>query len=312
MRAILLIAFALAGCGSHDPKDPKPDDRLPALRDSLQKAENEALGLRDAVGWLTPDDGDGMLWTGKYGAVAPGVDLTPAEVEPGRFDRNPGHPTSDDPEWSSWSRDMGMGLMAFGLRTKDLALLQRHAEYGRANNWVMGRPLGDGRSLYTPATLGRLFEIIYALGGENSANRHWPDIYPSGLVDYQAHLQVMGIWMEAEAKELIAAGGKSDDAKPAGPPVVDDSGDNGDKGMPLVLDVTDSQLDILRAQAARDPRDPLFQAVLGKYTGDMGPAIDACLARDQYAGEYVRCNDYRRCQLAAWIFACDIVVRSFK
>jgi hypothetical protein len=67
----------------------------------------------------------------------------------------------------------------------------------------------------------------------------------------------------------------------------------------------------LREHADRDPRDPLFAAALGVYTGDMGPALDACLAGDQYAGSYTRCDggDGRACQLASWLFACDLVLR---
>lgn len=314
MRQIA-IAFVclMTSCGpDHAPKSPKESAKVGELRDVYNKALNEARALQDpTTGWITPTDCDGMLWTGKYAAATgvSGVNLAAAEVEPGRFDRRPPPPcTSANPNWSSFSRDMGTGVLAAAWRTKDLGMLERHADYGRAHNWRMGEPVGDGRSIYTPAMLGRLFQIIYALGGEDSLDRHWPDLYPKGLVDFQAHLQVMGIWLVGEVDEEMKKAGKSGDAMPHDEPIIDDPAPEG----PGLLDVTDSQFEILKSQAARDPKDPLFQGVLGIYTGDMEPALDACLAPDQYAGEYVRCDEFRRCQLAAWIFACDVVLRRFQ
>jgi hypothetical protein len=78
-----------------------------------------------------------------------------------------------------------------------------------------------------------------------------------------------------------------------------------------LTDVTGTQLDRIKEHAARDPRDPFFQAMAGIYSGDFGPAFTALLADDMYAGEYVRCDEYRRCQLSAWLFAADLVLRRY-
>lgn len=317
MRALLLLFFVV-GCGqpNHESQTPKADERLGQLRDRDQEAKNEALALRDPVtGWLVTG-GDGMLWTGKYAAVTgvDGVNIAAAELEPGRFQRDPDGETSTNPDWSDWSRDAGSGLTAYAWRKHDLALIERHIAYGEAHKaiandipvWRMGEPVGDGRCLYPPAFIGRLYQTQLALGGPDNINRLWPDFYDKGLTDFKAHLQVMNIWHRGEVAEALRT--NSDDAVPHKDQVPDDAGDG--VGASLMLDVTDSQLAVLQEQAARDPRDPFFQAVLGTYTGDMTAAIDALLQPDMYAGEYVRCDgDQRRCQLAAWLFAADIVLR---
>lgn len=325
----LLFTVALLGCGHKDddstPQIPAADPRVADLRTAMAANKAEAESLRDPItGWLVQDDCDSMLWTGKYGAVTgiTGVDLTVAEYpeEPGRFARRP----LTNPCWTpeqgdvgsktTWSRDMARGLFPYAWRTKNIALLERHAAYGAAHDWLMGEPLDDGRTIYTPATIGGLYQTIHALGGAENINRLWPDFYPAGLVDFEAHLQVMNIWLRGEVEEELARQqkpGNSDDANPT-KPMPDDASDvdKVPQGFAL-LNVNQQQLDRLKEHAARDPRDPLFQAELGVYTGDMGPALDVCLDPAMPVGEYVRCGDFRRCQLAAWLFACDIVLRRF-
>lgn len=314
--AILFGGIFLLGCQKKDvpEKAPLPDPRVEELRTKIQQAHDEAKTLRDPQNlWLTPDDCDGALWTGKYGAVLGGEsiawDVAEYPEEPGRFARRPlTSPCAADTP--SWSRDMGIGLLTYAWRQRDKALLERHERYGFAHDWSMGEPFGDGRAYYTPAMRGKLYQTLLALGGPDNIQRHWPDLYPTGLTDFQAHLQVMGIWLRGEVDEAFKASGTSPghsgDAGPA--PTTDDPA--GLQSL-AVTATTQSALDILRAQAQRDPRDPLFQAVYGMYTGDMAPAITACLAEDQYAGEYVRCEVFRKCQLSAWLFACDLVSRRF-
>lgn len=317
---IALHVFTIAACGAanNETQEPKSDPRLGELHDRQEGRKAEALTLRDPVnGWLVTG-GDGMLWTGKYAAVTgvEGVNLAAAELEPGRFQRDPdGEGPSANPDWSDWSRDMGTGLVAYAWRKQDRALLERHIAYGEAHKavhndipvWRMGEPVGDGRALYPPAFVGRLYQTQLALGGADNLNRLWPDFYHKGLTDFRAHLQVMNVWHRGEVAEALRKAGEAD-ALPAGETTTDDAGDG--LTHALILDVTDDQLAVLKEHAARDPRDPLFQAVLGTYTGDMTSALDACLAPDEYAGDYVRCDgNPRGCQLAALLFACDVVER---
>lgn len=304
----IILALLLTACSTSEPAEPKHDPRLPDLQKAFVTYLGEANSLIDENGWITPKDGDGMLWSGKFAAVKGAAKFKPeaAEVEPGRFVRCPTEPhcrASENPLWSNWSRDMFAGLSAYAWRNRDISVLDRHLAYGRDHDWIMGRPFGDGRSVYLPATYGRLYQVIYALGGTNDAKRLWPDVYPSGLTDYKAHMQMMNIWLRAEVAEALregegdaTAGGIEDDVKPDGA---------------ALLDVDGPQLDRIKEHAARDPRDPFFQAMHGIYTGDFSPAIDALLAPDMYAGEYVRCDELRRCQLAAWLFAADLVLRRY-
>jgi len=297
-----LFLLLLVACSSHEPKEPEADARLVELRDLFAVNMAEAESLKSADGWLLWTDCDSTLWSGKASAAGlTGFNPSAAEIAPGRFVRRPAPLcTSDNPAWSDWSRDMFAGLTAYAWRHRDLAALERHLSYGRDHNWIMGKPFGDGRSVYLPATYGRLYQTIFALGGVDDPKRFWPDVYPAGLTDYKAHMQMMNIWLRAEIGE-----GSSGDANPAGK--------QDDVGSPQanLTSVDDTQLDRIKEHAARDPRDPFFQCLAGIYSGDMGPAITAALADDQYAGEYVRCDEPRRCQLAAWLFAADCILRRF-
>lgn len=314
--ALMVVSLMVACAAENETKDPSEDPRVPALVEQQKADIAELRSLRNAdTGWASVG-GDAMLWEGKAAAVTCDVDLTKAETSPGKFQRDVDGETSENPAWSDWSKDMGTGLLAYAWRCKDLALLQRHAAYGEAHKavhhevpiWRMGEPVGDGRGFYFPAFVGRVYQTIYALGGENSVQRLWPDLYQKGLVDFQAHLQVMNIWHRGEVAEALRKS-KSEDAV-ENEKTPDDAGAVGGTG--LTLDVTTDQYDALKQHAERDVRDPFFQAVYGTYTGDMTKAIDACLAADGYAGEYVRCDgNPRTCQLAAKIFACDIVLRRY-
>lgn len=323
----IIVALLLAGCGTlseaqNKPKAPAPVDRAADLRVEMDKALAEAEALRGADGVLVDDDCDAAEWEGKYQAAVCSHDMRAFEdpARPGKFFRAPtGCRSSPNPNWEDWSRDMGSGLLAYAWRCNDLPLLERHIAYGRAHPvpvrgapaWRMGEPVGDGRSIYTPAFVGRIYQTVKALGGEDNLNRYWPDVYVRGLDGYQSHLQVMNIWHRGEVAVAIREGHLSR------PGTIDDAGDaeahlfaeNPPPQTAATLDVSGTMLNRLEEHAARDPRDPLFAAVLGTYTGDMGPAVEACLAPDQYAGAYVRCHSFRKCQLAAWIFACDIVLR---
>lgn len=317
IRLYLALLIFTSACGRPDneTQEPKDDPRVQDLVRQQRADLAEVQELRNPdTGWISVG-GDAMLWEGKLAAVTCDVDLTKAETAPGKFSRDVDGETSDNPEWSDWSKDMGTGLLAWAWRCKRLDVLERHAAYGEAHKgvekvpvWQMGVPVGDGRGLYLPAFIGRLYQTIYALGGENNTQRLWPDFYTLGLTDYRAHLQVMNIWHRGEVAEALRKNGE--DILVNGD-VEDDAGQS--PGATLTtLDVTDDQFAALKWQAERDPRDPLFQAVYGTYTGDMAPALDACLAADGYVGEYVRCDgNPRSCQLAARIFACDIVLRRF-
>lgn len=321
-RIILLMLLTVPTACARDDNEPTPpssDDKLRAdvatLRVEYDRTLDEAAGLRDPEsGWLVAEDCDGALWSGKYAAVtrAEPMKWDAAEYEPGRYARRPlAQPcVPTNPNSSSWSRDMGKGLLAYAWRTRDLAILEQHVAYGIDHDWLMGEPLGDGRAVYTPSMIGQLYETIFALGGEDNANRLWPDVYPGGRVDYEAHLQVMNIWHRGEVAELLHDGDAR--AKQPGEPVIVDEGET--TAAPVatefaLLDVSDQMLQRLSEHAAREPQNPFFAAELAVYTGDYRNVVTLLLHPDKPVGSYVRCEALRKCQLAEWLFSADIVLR---
>lgn len=320
MKIILMVA-ALAACGRDvDQKPPASDGRIDQVKEIYLERLNEAAGLRDpATGWL--DLGcDGFKRTALYAASpgVTGVDLRAAEYpnEPGRFHRRP----LSNPCWTpelgdvgsrtTWSRDMGMGLLAYAWAKKDLLILKAHADYGVAHPykweglpaWEMGEPFADGRAIYTPAMLGLVYQGIYALGGGHNDDRVWPNIYTKGLTDYQAQLQMMDIWFRGEVAKAL--GDADAMPQPGG------DGDGDDVAGQGLLQVSGSMWDRIEEHHRREPLDPFYAYMWGLYGGDMSPAIESCLNLEMPLGEYAR--DRREVRLAYWIFACGQLLEAYE
>jgi hypothetical protein len=304
--SLLLCVLLVLSCSKdkREKAEPKTDDRVDQVLALYNDLVARAEQIRDPeTGWLDRDGCDGMIWAGVYAAQVDGVDIEAAEFrgEPGRFGRRPPPPcwdpvTGDQGSKTTWSRDMFVaGLAVWAWHRERLDVLERHAAYGKANNWQMGEPLDDGRTLYTPAMIGLLYQMIYALGGENSANRLWPSTYPSGLTDYQAHLQVKSIYLRGE----IAGQVGDADAVPANP---------GDKALHL-LSVSETMYQRIEEHYQREPSDPFYSFVWGCYSGDMSPAIDALL--NGTVGTYVRCSQQEECELAHRIFVAGQLLEKF-
>jgi hypothetical protein len=285
-------------CATHD----TATDQMPSKLDQLREWYSNQLAIADSVkdktnGWLTPNNCDGMLWTGKY-ASSPGVDadMTAAEDkdEPGKFHRRP------VPCWNpeqgavgsqtTWSRDMGMGLMAWAYRKKQLEPLIRHSEYGKAHNWQMGEPLADGRVVYTPAVIGLLHQVIYSLGGPDDPNRIWGNIYPSGLDDYQAHLQMLDIWLRGSIGEKSSDA----DAIPANPATALTSG------------VSGTMYERIMEHAEREPKCLFYQFMKSRYTsGNYDSIVDSLLSGSenwtcQY-GRFDEPDEYHQLAESIWV-----------
>lgn len=335
MRLLLAAALALSACSSsfedvHDPAAPKTDARLPELRDAYAQHLAEADALRDPEsGWLVYKGCDAALFAGKYAAVTGAApmswDFAEYPTQLGRFSRRPlsrpcwSEEAGDTGSKTTWSRDMAKGLIAAAWRTGDRALLERHASFGASNNWKMGEPAADGRVFYSPALIGQVHETIYAMGGANSFARRWPDLYPSGLVDYQAHLQMLNIWQRGEVDQALRRGVEPAGWKPeeGQAPIVDDAADDHDLSLAErvrleLTPVTDQMLDRAREHAAREPANYFYAAVEALYSGDFGATIGLLLDPATPAPAYARCDgEERACALAEWLFAADIVLRRF-
>lgn len=288
MQILIFVILLLVSCGRHEPVAASGVS-FDELRSVYDQNCSEATALADSSGWIFRGDGDGWLWEGLLASTECGsslrlTDLAEAPDEPGRFDRSPpyGTLTSDNASWSSWSRDMGLGLFWYSWRRGDRALLERHADRGKTRFWQLGEPFGDGRSVYPPAFIGLLYSAIYRLGGGDNPLRHVPDLYPPGLEDYRSHLQVLSIALRAELSDV------------------------GNRSF-LSMDTTDGELSRLKEHAGREPGNPLFASALAIYDGSYDQAIAACL--NPTMSSYVRCSEPRKCYLSEWLFACDLILR---
>jgi hypothetical protein len=142
-------------------------------------------------GWAA-NDCDAMLWQAKLDAVTGRTELIlQAEGSPGRFFRRASRDCySKRLSKSSWSRDMAVGFFWWIWRTKSLDAAYRHLNYGRKKLWKMGTgPLA--RVQYTPQLIGLFHKIINKVGGRNFNEAKIPYVWPTGLVDYEAHLQCL-------------------------------------------------------------------------------------------------------------------------
>lgn len=176
------------------------------------------------------------------------------------------------------------GLLPYAWYNGNRDVLERHAAYGRDHNWQMGEPLADGRVLYTPSLIGVLYKAIEALGGEHNVNSAWPTVYPSGLVDYEAHLQAMAILLHGEIDVKL-------------------------NGASLTLDISNQMFDRIVEHAANEPGEPLYAFLLAKYDGKMTHVLDLLLDPAMPMAGFVRCADPEQCRLAHWLFVASLTLR---
>lgn len=283
MKWLPCLMLLLTSCAARvspelSPLNPRKSELIAAMDLKLAQA---ALERDQTNGWLTPNDCDGMIWSGKYASVnCTEVNIEAAENPQGsgRFERRPGgcwHPDSpDNDSETTWSRDMAVaGLYPYILRCKRLDLMERHIGYGEAHTWSMGDPLADGRAIYTPQMIGLTYAIRQALGGNGHAMTKSPKIWPKGLDDYEAHLQVMAIWLESRMGEISSV-----------------------------------MRDRLFEQADREPDNPLYSFMAGRYLGNQDRTLDLLLDSSMPMSEYVRCGvDGEKCKLAEWLFVASLL-----
>lgn len=290
MKRILLLSVLLISCGKDkDQIDPVPSPRLQELKEAFEKNQALALELRDpATGWISVSDCDAMIWAGKYSCSlgeASTVNLRASEYpeQPGRFDRRPPpfcwtKELGDQGSKTTWSRDMGIaGLIPAAWCKKDLKLLEDHAAFGEANNWNMGEPVADGRGIYSNGLIGILYSTIKELGGENNEKRKLPSFYFPGLNDYQAHLQMMDIWIRGEMKDSISS----------------------------------VMRDRIKEHSKREPDCPFYSYLNGLYSGSQDRTVELLLGSNEPKCSYVRSNEKEKSDLAEWLFVTRLTLDQF-
>lgn len=285
MLKLLCFLVTLTGCSLKQP-DPKVSLPMEELKAAQEKRIAQALSeFDDGLKRLAPilDDCDGMIWQGQWCSVA-GCSLTDYrdDQDPGRFYRRPDPRCWDGkPQGSAttWSRDMFVcGLLPYALIRENLEYLKSHQAYGEAHGWYLGEPKADGRAYYNPQIRALLAKAVEHLGGDKDNDTLWPTIYPSGLSDYQAHLQVCNIW----ARGIIE--GK----------------------------IHSMMLDRVFEHYKRVPDDPFYSVVYAIYSGKTGKAVENCLKEEPFTGDYVRCGNHgRACGFAHQVFACQILMDAY-
>jgi hypothetical protein len=300
----LILLLASVSCRKENKKAPDELTRLDELKAEYVNRLALAESVRDAAtGWLARQDCDSMITNGKYASIpeVTGVNIEAAEYPgvPGKFGRRP-PPWCWTPEQgdvgskTEWSRDMFIaGLLPYIWRQGKKDILERHLDYGAANNWILGSPFDDGRVVYSPNLIGLAYNTLYAMGGELSPHAFWPSYYDSGLTDFQAHLQVMSIWMQGEVAEKLGDG----DAIPQKP-------DEATVDKQLTVSIAVSMYERLTEHATREPACPLYQVVHAMYSGTMGTAIESLLTEAKC--EYYR--DDAQANLADWLFTASLAL----
>lgn len=297
---ILFLAFLIASCshGKNKSQDPGADERLEVLSEKfVGKKEAVSKLLDPETGWPSKTDCDATLWAGKAKAVGLPTKLELAEYEPGQIHRRPppscwNKTDGDVGSKSTVSNDMILGYMWGLWNHKDLEAFKRLAKYGEDHNWMMGEPAAmASRVLLKPNQQGLLGRIIYDLsnGTDNRSYRRLLEYYPEVKEDYEMHLQALGILLQGEVNMDVA---------------------NEPSGASLV-DINDQMLQRLRDLVDADPKNPLFHAALGVYTGDFEQAITLLLDDTTPVPSYVRGDNHAALSGVEWLFAADVILRTY-
>ena len=286
IKKLILLTLILSCSKDKDRLDPIPAVRLPELKEAFDTKQVKALEIRDsATGWLTFSDCDAMIWAGKYACSlgeASTVNLRASEYpeQPGRFDRRPApfcwtKELGDQGSKTTWSRDMGIaGLIPGAFCSKNLKILEDHAAFGESKQWDMGEPVADGRGVYSPGVIGILYSAIKYLGGQDNPKKNLPSLYFPGLDDYQAHLQMMDIWIKGEMKESISAGMR----------------------------------DRIKEHYKREPECPLYSYLDGIYSGSQEKTVELLLGSNEPKCSYLRGSEKEKIDLSEWLFVANLTI----
>lgn len=264
----ILVAF-LFGCSTVSKKDPEPPNRTEELRAKYDALMATAI-RDDETGWPSVTDCDALLWASETAAAGFLVNFDFAEHAPGVIHRRPHVPCWNEKEGdvgskSTISSDHILGYVLGRWLQKDLAALQRLADYGEAHEldilglkaWVMGKPYPEeaARVVIKPGLVGLVGRMIYVLseGEDARASRGYPIVFAPGK-DYEGHIAALGVYLWGEVEGSIP-----------------------DTGF-VTLD----------ALYRDNPRNYFYGAVSGLYTGAFGPVFDLLLDDSVEVPHYVR------------------------
>lgn len=253
MKKYIVLLLLLVSCGKSGDNEPQdhmtPIDELKLRYEVIFK--DVINGLEPDTGWPSNDDCDGVLHAGLACSLGMPVNISLAEYSPGEIHRRPYNACytreqGDVGSKSTISRDMLTGYMACLIERKDLDALKRLANYGEKNAWIMGEPSSMVSRVFLGGNLtGLLGRSIYNLSGGkvDRPYRHTPTSYLPVSEDFEHHISVQGILLQGK----ISGG------------------------------ITDQMLGRLKDHVNAYPKDQLFSAALGRFTGDQDNTVSLLL-----------------------------------
>lgn len=257
MRSIIIATLLLAGCHISGKKDHQPSPPLSPSAD-LTTRLNLYLSLQDSVdgpsGFIETDDCDSIHWTALRGVGRlVQANLEAAVEDNGKVHRRPLQLDECYPKHSesTISREAILYATIHSVYFKDLDLLNRIWDYGKSHAWVMGDGV-PSRTLFTPAAQAELARAIRFLGGAEHLQVNFPILRPSGLVDFEAFIAVMGVLLEGQIDGAIS----------------------------------DESVALLKEQAARQPDNVVYAAMAARWAGgNLEVAERLLLSNPQYTAD---------------------------
>jgi hypothetical protein len=216
---------------------------------------------------------DGLLFTALRGIGCGDVDIGTFQNAEGRWYRDPEHdcfiadrPQVENGSDSSISKDMMVGAMNYLWWSKDLPKIDATIKYGKANNWVMGDAVDfettSSKCLLSPGLVSLLFDMQENLSlGSISNTSQRTDVIPINT-GFRAHLDVLHILLSGSVFGAL----------------------------------TDSEVETLKKQAKRQPRNALFQAAYHLYTdGDQTIATELLMDESHFPNDKLPTNHDNHC-----------------
>lgn len=206
---LLSVFFGFTSCGVCEEKPAKPSrGPIDAIMDTRQTYLELIKGVDDDHGFVESDRCDSLLFSGLAAYGGHDVAITAArDNETGRWHRTPYHDCyrnerrdidASRRSKSTISRDMLVGAMWALYGAGDLGSLERLIDYGRRNNWVMGKGSLD-RTYLTPA----FQDTLYRMTGRTYKGPPYLWIDPRS--EHQRNVVALHILLRGELEGSISA-----------------------------------------------------------------------------------------------------------
>jgi hypothetical protein len=207
MKLLYIITLlTLVACQKHKPKAPSFSEQRTEVQDKFALYTALQPSVEDSNGWILTAECDALLFTSLNSVSGRKPNLLVARADNGQWFRRPLTYTPCYPKnsGSSISRDMLLGLMYATYRSRNLGIATDLFDYGESRGWVMGQ--GEiTRTGFTPGLQATLAEIIFRISGQDKIfYRGLPQIWTTGLTDYQLHLNLLHVALRGELFGFIS------------------------------------------------------------------------------------------------------------